>query len=162
MMQATKYQGRSEDVRELLLSAGIGQFQAPMAIQYMFQIPRTSDPYAQGVILIVQGLQQLLNRRGARLELDGGLGAKTVRVLRRFAGPSWSDKTWTQLYGDVIAGKPWHKGLVNRGGGIYEQPMAGWDYTTPDPLSGLVGDLMASPLPWIGVGALIWYKWFRK
>jgi hypothetical protein len=144
-----------------LLAGGVGQFNAVMSIPYMFELPRTSDPYAQGVIQIVQGLQQILNKRGAHLDVDGGLGIKTIRALRKYAGPAWHDKTWTQLYGDVLAGKPWEKGLVNRGGSIYEQPMADYDYATPDPLSGLLGDVMASPLPWIGAAALIWYKWFR-
>ncbi|MBT8452993.1 MAG: hypothetical protein KJO40_13575 [Deltaproteobacteria bacterium] len=161
-MRITKHMGRAEDVREMLLTAGVGQFNVTMSIPYMFELPRTSDPYAQGIMQIVQGLQQLLNRRGARLDVDGGLGARTVKALRTFAGPKWYDKTWTQLYADVIAGKKWtHFERMGRGGG-YVQPMADYDYTRPDPLSGLVGDLMASPLPWIGVGALVWYKYFRK
>jgi len=95
------------DLRSMLTEAKIGQYQAAMAIQYMNFLPETCDLYAQGVILIIHGLQNLLNDRGASLEADGDFNVETMGALEHFAGPNWHSKSWTQLYGDVIAGKPY-------------------------------------------------------
>jgi lysozyme family protein len=78
-----------------------------MSVPYMNMLPSTTDPYAQGVIQIVKGLQRQLNKRGARLEVDGGMGGRTVAALSKFAGPRWYDKSWAQLMGDVESGGAW-------------------------------------------------------
>lgn len=97
---------RADDVRDLLLRAGVGQYNATMALPYVWFTPTTCDPYAQGVMLLVQGLQNILNSKGAKLEVDGGLGVDTALWIRRYSGSNWRNKTWTQLYSDVLAGKP--------------------------------------------------------
>lgn len=95
------------DLRAMLGEAKIGQFVMPMAIQYMNFLPETCDLYAQGVITIIQGLQNLLNDRGAHLEANGDFTVETMGALEHFAGPNWHSKSWAQLYGDVIAGTPY-------------------------------------------------------
>ena len=153
--------GPRSDTRDLLLIAGVGQYVATLSAPYMFFLPRTSDPYAQGVIQIVQGLQRLLNEHGARLVVDGGMGKRTIAALGRFAGPRWYDKNWAQLYGDVISGEEW--GGHIRKGRVPEEPLADYDYTVaPAALEGgVVGDLLASPVPWMAAAAFAWWKWFR-
>jgi hypothetical protein len=106
-MRTIKNITKNPDLRELLLNAGVGQYTAVMSVPYLNMLPSTTDPYAQGVIQIVKGLQRLLNNRGARLEVDGGLGGKTVEELAKFAGPRWYDKSWAQLLGDVETGGKW-------------------------------------------------------
>lgn len=149
------------DTRDMLLAAGVGQFTAVMSAPYMFFLPRTCDPYAQGVMQIVEGLQRLLNDHGARLSVDGGLGERTITALSKFSGPRWYDKNWAQLYGDVIAGKKW--GGYVRKGRMPQESLADYDYTTaPSSLEGgVVGDLLNSPVPWMAAAALAWWKWFR-
>ena len=137
------------DLREMLLASGAGSFVAEMSIPYMNFLPTTTDPYAQGVIQIVKGLQRLLVRRGAQLDVDGGMGTKTVTALKVYAGPRWYEKSWAQLYADVMAGERWG-GYVRLDRGM-----------PPAELGGFVGDVMASPLPWIGAGALV-YWWFKR
>jgi hypothetical protein len=56
---------------------------------------------------IVKGLQRLLNKRGARLVVDGGLGKTTVDAMTPFTGPMWKQKSWSQIYQDVMDGRPW-------------------------------------------------------
>lgn len=95
------------DLRDLLLLGGAGQYTALMSINYMNYLPGTCEPYAQGVIQIVKGLQRLLNARGAALQVDGGMGDATQKALQKFAGPRWYEKSWAQLYLDVIQGDRW-------------------------------------------------------
>ncbi len=95
------------DLRDMLLAGGAGQFMADLSICFMNFLPGTCDPYAQGVIQIVSGLQRLLNKHGARLEVDGGMGMRTLAALKVFAGPRWYEKSWAQLYADVLEGGPW-------------------------------------------------------
>jgi lysozyme family protein len=99
--------GRDADLRTMLLRAGVGQFTASMSIPYMNMLPSTTDPYAQGVSQLVAGLQRLLNKRGANLAVDGGMGERTAAALERFAGPRWGERSWAQLYGDVLASQEW-------------------------------------------------------
>lgn len=102
------------DLPAMLAEAKIGPFVQGMAIQYMHFLPETCDLYAQGVITIIEGLQRLLNDRGAHLEVDGNFTPETMRALEYFAGPNWHSKSWAQLYGDVIAGQPYP--------GLYRKP----------------------------------------
>ena len=138
------------DLRDLLLKGGAGSFAAEMSIPYMNFLPGTTEPYAQGVQQIVKGLQRLLVRRGAHLKIDGGMGKATVDAIKVYAGPRWQEKSWAQLYQAVLEGKPW-RGYIR-----YDRGMAGWEYGGGE-LGGLVSDVMASPLPWIGAGALVYW-----
>lgn len=96
------------DLRDLLLVAGVGEFLATGSIPYMNFLPATCEPYASGVVEITKGLQRLLNMRGASLAVDGGMGKQMVGELKKFAGPLWYEKSWAQLYTDVLAGKQWN------------------------------------------------------
>ena len=152
--------GPQSDTRDLLLAAGIGQYLATMSLPYMFFLPRTSDPYAQGVMQIVTGLQRLLNKKGAHLDLDGGLGEETIAGIMKYSGPNWYDKSWAQIYGDVLFGKVW-KGY-GRKDRAPKEPLSDYNLSSPADLgSSFVGDVVASPLPWIAAGAFVWWKWFR-
>jgi len=162
-IQGVKLRGNM-DLRDMLLAAGIGQFNAQQSIPFMNFLPSTTDPYAQGVIQLVQGLQRLLNKRGGRLTVDGGMGESTLRELVKYAGPRWYDKSWTQLYGDVMAGKRWPGYEREDRSGLspeearyeHESDIAGLG-------DGLFSDIAASPLPWIGAAALaVWIFNSRK
>lgn len=85
------------DVRNMLRQLGAGEIGANLATPFMFFLPRTSDPYAQGVHVIVQGLQ-----KGVGVNPDGWLGADTAAKIRKIAGEDWRDMTWAQLYEKVI------------------------------------------------------------
>lgn len=104
---AKRLRNHQLDLRDMLLVAGIGQYNAVLSIPYMNMLPSTTEPYAQGVQQLIKGLQRLLNKRGAKLVVDGGLGTATIKRLVMYAGPHWQDKSWAQLYADVIAGYEW-------------------------------------------------------
>ena len=149
------------DLRDMLLMAGVGQYTAAMSIPYMSMLPSTTEPYAQGVIQLVKGLQRLLVKQGAKLAVDGGMGERTVTALMRFAGPRWQEKNWAQLYADVISGKPWQGFIRNdRGERVGVAPQI----TSPAP-SGLgdsVTDLATNPIVLAAGAFFVWWKWFRK
>jgi hypothetical protein len=146
---------RSPNLLEMLATAGVGQFNAPMSVPYMYWLPSTCDPAAQGVIQIVEGLQNLLNARGARLEVDGWMGAPTVRALMPYAGADWRDKTWMQLYGDVLRGR--------RAAGFEPVRAIATDgYTAETGLGDLASTILTNPLAWIAGGAAAYYVLGRK
>ena len=101
-----KVRGRTPDIRSMLEQLGIATPLIEMAIEHAFQLPRTTDPYSAGMIILVRAIQGGLNQLGYDLEVDGGLGKQTVAALQRVSGPRWYDKSWVQLMGDVLSAKP--------------------------------------------------------
>jgi hypothetical protein len=147
------------DLRDMLLLAGAGQWAAQMSIPYMNMAPGTTDPYTQGVIQLVQGLQRLLNQQGAKLEVDGGMGADTVAALVPFSGARWYDKSWAQLYADVISGKPWPGYIREDRAPVVKLPTATADYVAVgDPIT----DLVTNPFVLLAGGAFLYWKFFHK
>jgi len=146
--------GHQWNVREMVLNAGIGQYLAQMAIPYMYFLPRTCDPYAQGTQAIVQGLQNMLAARGHRVPVDGWMGRATMDATRVYAGPRWMDKSWVQIYGDVMAGKV-----------VARPPQARLPATAPtatgDVLDPVI-DLASNPLAWLAGGAAVYFLVGRK
>ena len=93
------------DVRAMFLELGARPALIPMGQQYAFFLPVTTDPYAQGVMLIVECLQKGLNKLGCNLKVDGGLGEKTSACIEKVSGPKWRQKSWVQIMGDVLTAK---------------------------------------------------------
>lgn len=151
------------DLSDMLLAAGVGQYVVQMALPYMNFLSTTTEPYSQSTIVIVKGLQRLLNKRGAKLAVDGGMGIKTQRALVAYAGPRWADKTWAQLYADVLNGAPWQGYVRNaRGNDSYTLLGAERALVGERPLSGDLTDLLTNPLALAAGGFLVWWKFFRK
>ena len=119
------------DLRMLFQSFGMGDYEATMAIQSAFFLPRTTDPDAQVTILLVKGVQRGLNDLGAQLTPNGILGQSTMDYLRVVSGPLWHGKAWVQIYGDIDSarqqGLEFHKlksGYALSGLGATDQKMA--------------------------------------
>jgi len=141
--------GRKDNLREMLLAAGIGEYNAILSLPYMYFMPRTCDPYMQGVMQLVEGLQNLLRGRGARITMNGTLGADTAAAVARFSGPGWRDKTWMQIYGDVLRGR------------VLDPPAM----PEPEPVeatSGILDAVATNPLAWLAGGAAAYFFLGRR
>ncbi|HZJ67650.1 MAG TPA: hypothetical protein VFD36_29305 [Kofleriaceae bacterium] len=149
------------DLRDMLLIAGVGQYTAQMSIPYMNMTPLTTEPYAQGVLQLVKGLQRLLNRRGNKLAVDGGLGEATQKALMVYAGPRWMEKSWAQLYGDVINGVGW-QGYVRNARGADDVSWFGASRALETGVGGITDELTTNPLVLAAIGFGVWWKFFRK
>ncbi len=143
---------RRSNVREMLIAAGVGQFNVTMSLPYVWFMPRTCDPYAQGIMQLVQALQNVINARGGNLEISGWLDGPTQRELARYAGPSWGDKTWVQLLGDVM-NAPERKAPAATAALPSDLPSSA--------VGDLVGDVLYSPVALAATGALV-YLMLRK
>lgn len=83
--------------REQLKKLGVGDVHATLAIPYLYFFPRTSDADAQGIQIIVSAIQ-----RGLRVPETGILNQRTIDKLARVSGPTWFDKSWNALIGDIL------------------------------------------------------------
>lgn len=96
---------KQSNIREMLKALGSKDFGATLAMPMMFMLPRTTQPMADSTIVIVQGVQRGLNRLGWNVPVDGMMDERTKEGLRRVSGNGWDDKSWVQIYGDLIAAK---------------------------------------------------------
>lgn len=93
------------DARTILLSLGVGQYNAAIMVQYMFLSPSTTDPAMPSIILMTRHLQAGLRAAGARVPLDGQIDALTARALVTLVGPDWNHVSWYALFEAVLAAK---------------------------------------------------------
>lgn len=109
------------DLFDMLSVLGVGPFNAPMAIQFAFMMPRTTDGDAPGVLVLVDAAQNGLRSLGYRVEDNGVFGPMTQAAIAKVSGPRWRDKTWAQILGDIISAPKRSRGAhVGLGETFYE------------------------------------------
>lgn len=148
--------GGRENARQMLEAAGIGEYNAILSLPYIYFLPRTCDPYAQGVMQLVEGLQNLLKARGLAVPKDGVMGPSTIAAVKQYAGPGWGDKTWLQIYGDVLRGK---KGISLTVPELAEMPDT---HVATDGFTDMIGSVATNPWAWMAVGAAMLYQFGWK
>lgn len=148
--QRMRVRGRTPDVRSMLEQLGVATPLIEMAIQHAFQLPRTTDPYSAGMIILVKAIQRGLNALGFNLLVDGGLGDQTVAALSQVSGPRWYDKSWLQLMGDVLSAP------------AAVMPAPRLDRIADALGQSDVGSTLKNAIPWVvGAFAIYWFG-FRK
>ena len=95
----------ANDARTILLSMGVGNYNATIMIQYMFLSPSTTDPAMPSIILMTKHLQAGLRAAGARVPLDGQIDAPTAKALITLVGPEWNHVSWYALFDATLAAK---------------------------------------------------------
>lgn len=92
------------DARELLERLGANSMQVLLITRYLFMTPLTVDPDMQGVQELVKLIQRGLNKLGARLRVDGTLGADTAAALNKVTPPknSYASKSWLRIVNDLV------------------------------------------------------------
>jgi hypothetical protein len=141
---------RNDNIPDMLRAAGVPDPLLPMAQQYAFFLPRTCDPYAQGVQLFIQAIQNVLASKGADLEPDGGMGIQTVRYVARVSGRGWPDKTWVVLLGEALAAPDFDRIPLAKAA------------CAPGPQSvGFIDDLFSGPAPYLIGAVAAWWFFFR-
>lgn len=147
---------KENNVRFMLLDLGVPPYLVDMAIPYSWFLPGTSDPDSPAVIELIRGLQRGLRGIGYKHVLVSGvLDRSTAKALDEISPPkgSWMEKTWVQLYGDVIdaAKNPEQKAfdIVNGKKGALG---AYFEYKGP-PVGPLPGAIVGTPPGPLGLGA---------
>jgi len=98
--------GNENNARQLLLGLGMGNYNATIAIQYMFLSPAATDPAMPSIILMTKHLQQGLRAAGASdVAVTGQLNDVTARHLIKLVGPDWNNVTWYMLFSSVLTAK---------------------------------------------------------
>jgi hypothetical protein len=111
------------NVRALLLDLGVGDFNATMAIPYMFIAPRTTDPAAVQLLVVVRKLQEaLLNMGATDVVPTGVLDDTTAKALAQICGPEWLSMPYYEIVRCVVK--------AEKAGHAFIQPSA---YTGPGP-----------------------------
>lgn len=97
---------QTDNARQLLLSLGMGNYNATIAIQYMFTAPAATDPAMPSIILMTKHLQQGLRAAGAsRIAITGTIDEPTAAALAELVGPDWNNITWYALFTAVLTAK---------------------------------------------------------
>jgi len=97
---------KENNARQLLLGLGMGNYNATIAIQYMFVTPAETDPAMPSIILMTKHLQQGLRVAGAtNVAATGQIDLPTAAALKDLLGPSWNQIVWYQLFTAVLSAK---------------------------------------------------------
>lgn len=89
--------------RNLLLQLGVGDFNATMAIPYMFIAPRALDPAMVQMLIVIQEIQKALASMGAQgIQLNGVLDTATGNALATLVGPEWIAMPFYELVKAVV------------------------------------------------------------
>lgn len=148
MMHVPK--GGENNARELLLGLGMGNYNATIAIQYMFLAPATTDPAMPSIILMTKHLQLGLRAAGATdVAVTGQIDEPTASALSKLVGPEWNHVTWYALFIAVTNAKR-QRTLEERGGRLD---------------LGIIPDLPNVPggmFTWAAAAVAAWYFLFRK
>jgi hypothetical protein len=90
---------KDNNARQLLLGLGMGQYNATMAIQFMFLAPAATDPAMPSIILMTKHLQLGLRAAGAGgVPVTGQIDDATARALIELVGPDWNQVAWYELF----------------------------------------------------------------
>jgi len=103
---ATTVRNGENNARQLLLGLGMGNYNATIAIQFMFLAPSATDPAMASVILMTKHLQIGLRAAGARdVTVTGQIDLATATALRKLVGSEWNHVTWYELFRAVTEAK---------------------------------------------------------
>ena len=102
MKTRTKVNGGTYDTVEAAMKMGLNRVNATMVTPFMWFTPGGSDPYSPVVIMLVEALQHRLRHLGYENRADGFVDRATSAALSKISGPTWKQKAWVQVYGDVL------------------------------------------------------------
>lgn len=138
------------NARQLLLSLGMGQYNATIAIQYMFIAPAATDPAMPSIILMTKHLQLGLRAAGAsNIAVSGQIDDPTAAALIELVGPDWNQVVWYELFRATSEAKK-RRSLEQRAGDLD---------------LGVVPDAPSVPggmLTWAAAAVAAWYFLLRK
>lgn len=143
--------------RSLLVSLGIGQFNATGVIPFMMFAPATTDPKSPAVVLLVQHLQRLLFGMGAHDVVENGhLDEPTAHALEHVVGPGWERMTWAKNVAAVLAARERGVRIVHP---VTEHP--GMPVAVAGPLD-FLPDVPGGALTYAVAGFLLWRHLAKK
>lgn len=154
-----RYHNATQDLRTLVTTIGIDQWNASMLIPYLWTAPVTTDLDMNQIILLIEHLQKTLNDMGANLVAEGQLDLETADALTQICGPGWKSVPWYQIIEAVIWAHEHGPRIVPRS----PRAIAG----KPAAVGYAMGDLSLPSMPggalgWAAAAAAAYYLLLRR
>lgn len=145
----------TNSARDILLSLGMGDFNATMVIPYLFWAPAQTDPQMGAIVMLTRHLQIMMRKMGAPLSVTGSIDANWAPYMAQVAGPHWMDKSWAEISRDLINARSSKRNLKPVGKAILVPQSA---------LSGITDSLPQIPggLFTYAVGGYLLWRHMRK
>lgn len=145
---------RAKTLRDLLVTLGIGHFNATMVIPIMFTQPATTDPKQPGVIHLVRALQANLHRRGFDVDSTGYLDSKTTAALDELYGSGeWVNLTWADVTNRVLSAQRMYQIPAPAGTDVLPEPVGAFDF---------LPDVPGGALTYVAGAGLLYYLWKKR
>lgn len=109
------------------MEMGMNRGVATLAVPFMWVTPGGSDPFSPTVIMIVNAAQARMRELGYKVTGHGFAGKTTQAAFAAVSGPDWKNKSWIQIYGDLLtASKAGRRNSVPMGDFMYTQGLGNY------------------------------------
>lgn len=115
--------------RSILLSLGMGDFNATMVIPYLFMAPAQTDPQMSQIIMLTRHLQSVMKSMGCPLSVTGTFDTNWAPYVAKVVGRDWLNVPWSEICQEVIAAKNRRMSLAPVG--VAMAPMSGFADSIP-------------------------------
>lgn len=102
-MPTSLYRAQTADLRTVLRSLGMGDFNITGCIPTMLVPVATTDPDMPAVQMILTMIQRRLNSLGHAVPTNGTLDPATLTALKQYTGPEWALMTWGEVCQALVA-----------------------------------------------------------
>lgn len=83
--------------RSILLSLGVGDYNATTIIPMLFYGPAQTDPQLTQSVLLVKHMQRMMQSMGAKAVVTGTIDSTWEPYFIAIAGPQWTSVPWFDI-----------------------------------------------------------------
>jgi len=90
---------------DIAMDMGFDRVNATGIVSALWFSPGGTDPLSPQILMMIQKIQLQLIGMGVKTPANGVINPQTIDALDQISGPTWKNKAWIQIFGDVLRAK---------------------------------------------------------